>query len=98
MAEIHFKRGQLKQAEAACDALIKSSSYDYWIVKSYVLIADIYVEQNELEQAQATLQSIVDNYTGDQDLLNEARSKLDAVNRQLDQKSRIRTQGELFQE
>lgn len=98
MAEILFRRGQLSQAEAACDDIIKSSSYDYWNVKSYILIADIYMEQNELEQAQATLQSIVDNYTGDQQLLNEARQKLDDVNRKLDEKSRLRSEGELFQE
>ena len=97
MAEIQFRRGQLSQAEATCENLIKNSSYEYWIVKSYVLISDIYVQQEELLQAQATLQSIVDNYRGDEELRQDAERKLDEVNRLLDQKSRIRSSEELFE-
>lgn len=53
--------------------------HPYWLVKSFILLADIYAEQDNLFQSKATLQSIVDNYDGDQDLLNEAKQKLQRV-------------------
>lgn len=62
----------------------------YWLVKVYILMADIYVEKDNLYQAKATLQSIVDNYDGDQDLLNEAKTKLKKVLEEEEKNSRLR--------
>ena len=36
-----------------------------FIAKSFILLADIYKEKNNLFQSKATLQSIIDNYDGD---------------------------------
>lgn len=55
------------------------AGHPYWLVKSFILLADIYAEQDNLFQAKATLQSIVDNYNGDQALIDEAKRKLDRV-------------------
>jgi hypothetical protein len=52
------------------------ASYEYWVVKTFILIADNYVMLDNIFQAKATLQSIVDNYNGDQALLQEAKDKL----------------------
>ena len=54
-------------------------NHPYWLVKSFILLADIYAEKDNLFQAKATLQSIVDNYEGDQELLDEAKQKLERV-------------------
>ncbi len=40
------------------------SSYDYWLAKSFILLADIYTITGDLFQAKQTLQSIIDNYEG----------------------------------
>jgi hypothetical protein len=55
------------------------SGHPYWLVKSFILLADVYAEQDNLFQAKATLQSIVDNYNGDQALIDEAKRKLQKV-------------------
>ena len=65
-------------------------SYPYWLVKSFILLADIYAEKDNLFQAKATLQSIVDNYKGDQALLDEAKRKLQLVKDAEKTKSKIK--------
>lgn len=50
-------------------------SYQFWMAKGFLLLADIYVIQDNNFQAKQTLQSIIDNYEGD-DLKQEAISKL----------------------
>ena len=41
------------------------SAYEYWVVKTFILIADNYAKLDNIFQAKATLESIVNNYTGD---------------------------------
>jgi tetratricopeptide (TPR) repeat protein len=79
-AYITYKNRNLDQAMNLCFENNKEiPGHPYWLVKSFILLADIYAEQDNLFQAKATLQSIVDNYEGDQDLLNEAKRKLKRV-------------------
>jgi TolA-binding protein len=51
------------------------SSYEYWVAKAYLLLADVYVAEKDNFQAKATLQSILENYEGE-DLKNIASEKL----------------------
>lgn len=51
------------------------ASYDYWVAKAFILLSDVYLKNNNVFQAQQTLQSIIDNYEGE-DLRNEAIQKL----------------------
>ena len=37
------------------------SNYDYWIGKSYILIAEIFISMDEMFQANATLESLIEN-------------------------------------
>ncbi|MGH1336654.1 MAG: tetratricopeptide repeat protein [Aureispira sp.] len=79
-AYIAYHNRNLKKAEdLAFDNNKALSGHPYWLVKSFILLADIYAEQDNLFQAKATLQSIVDNYKGDQALLDEAKRKLRLV-------------------
>ncbi len=93
IAEIRYKQGDLVQAEANCNEVLQNySAYSYWLVKSYILIADIAVDHDELYQAKATLESIIDHYSGDRSLLNEAKLKLDHVNQLMKKNSRVKTE------
>ncbi|MFK7799559.1 MAG: tetratricopeptide repeat protein [Aureispira sp.] len=79
-AYIAYQKRDLKKAEnLAFDNNKALSGYPYWLVKSFILLADVYAEQDNLFQAKATLQSIVDNYNGDQALIDEAKRKLQKV-------------------
>jgi len=79
IAEVLFKRGKLKEAEDAANETIHlSAGYDYWIVKSYLLLADILTGEKDYFNAKATLQSIV-KHTNIADLKEEAAKKLEEV-------------------
>jgi len=56
------------------------SKYDYWVAKSFIALADVYVAKENFFQAKETLRSVIDNYKGD-DLKQEARAKLFEVER-----------------
>lgn len=79
VAYIYYLQEQLKDAEAAANNTIKlSGGHDYWVVKSYILLADILVKQKDYFNAKATLQSIVKNTTITE-LKNIASEKLKNV-------------------
>ena len=81
MAEIDFDNNKLDEAEKLIYQLPEQyAEYDYWIAKGFILLADIYVERGNNFQAGETLQSVIDNYPGE-DLKKIARQKLDQINR-----------------
>ncbi len=80
IAEILLKLRKFKDAEdAANESIHLSAGYDYWIVKSYLVLADLLTEQKDYFNARATLQSIV-KHTKIDELKKEAIKKLDEVN------------------
>lgn len=70
-AEAQYNIGEIRyllnQFEASNEALYvvaqKYGNYDEWLDKAFLLIADNFIGNNELFQAKATLQSIIDNTT-----------------------------------
>lgn len=90
-AYITYQKRNLDKAMDLCFQNNKEiPGHPYWLVKSFILLADIYAEQDNLFQAKATLQSIVDNYDGDQALLEEAKRKLKRVIDAEQSKSKIK--------
>lgn len=66
-AEIGFKLNDLDQAEKEVfDLSNRFAAHDYWVAKGFILLADIYVKKGNEFQAKQTLQSIIDNYEGDE--------------------------------
>jgi hypothetical protein len=56
------------------------SAYEYWVVKGFILLSDIYMLEDDLFQAKATLQSIIDNYFNEEDgLLDICKSKIATI-------------------
>ena len=57
-------------------------SHDYWVAKTYILIADNYVAMKDIFQAKSTLQSVIENYEEKEDgILLLAKEKLDSLNK-----------------
>ncbi|MBQ6771640.1 MAG: tetratricopeptide repeat protein [Bacteroidales bacterium] len=56
------------------------SAHTYWVAKSFIALADVYVAKENYFQAKETLRSVIDNYKGN-DLKQEARAKLAEVER-----------------
>jgi len=80
IANIQYRLKDYTNAEKTIFEVINLvPSYDYWIAKSFILLADVYVKTANMVQAKATLQSIIDNYEG-ADLITIAHEKLNAIN------------------
>lgn len=78
-AKIKYIQGDPETGEKLVFELVNEfSAYDYWVANSFILLADIYFQQNNLFQAKQTLQSIIDNYEGE-DLKEIARQKYVAI-------------------
>ena len=81
IAYIQYKLNDYTNAEKTIFEVINLvPSYDYWVAKSFILLADIYEKTDNRVQAKATLQSIIDNYDGT-DLVTIAHEKLNAINK-----------------
>jgi tetratricopeptide (TPR) repeat protein len=89
IAEILLAASKVKEAEEAADAAIRlSGGFDYWNIKSLILMSDIFAQQKDYFNAKATLQSIVKN-SKIPELKQEASKKLDEVRKLEKQKSKL---------
>lgn len=82
LAEIYFNLEEYEKSQKYIyDVIDNYSSYNYWFAKSYILLADNYTKTGNLFQARHTLQSIIDNYQGDE-LLELAHKKLNKIRKE----------------
>lgn len=82
LATIFFFKKDYKQCYETLISLNKDfASYDSWVGKSFLLLSDNYLAQNQMFQAKATLQSLVDNFPM-QSVKDEAAIKLKALEKQ----------------
>ncbi|MDT3402481.1 tetratricopeptide repeat protein [Mucilaginibacter terrae] len=80
IAEIEYKKGNYKASQKTCfDIINKMSNYDYWLTKTFILLADNYLALKDPFQAKATLQSVIDGYKADDDILPTAKAKLQQI-------------------
>jgi TolA-binding protein len=81
LALIQYAKGQFKVSQKTCFDLINNMpSYDYWVAKSFILLADNYLALKDKLQAKSTLLSIIDNYDGKDDIIPTAKEKLSKLN------------------
>ncbi len=79
IANIEFLQKNYDLAEKEIFELIKKyAAYDYWVANGFILLSDVYVKKGNIFQAKQTLQSILDNYDGE-DLKRIALEKLDEI-------------------
>lgn len=100
VAKIYYLKGNKKQAEKECnDYLDKFPSYQYYLGKTFILLSDIYKDDKKMLQAKTTLQSLLDNYTDDDDVRKEAQQKLDAIqaSEMNDSKLKLQNNGTIMQ-
>ncbi|WP_091149916.1 tetratricopeptide repeat protein [Mucilaginibacter pineti] len=77
VAYVEYLKGRYKTSQKMCFDLAKEMpNYDYWVAKTYILLADNYMGLKDAFQAKATLQSIIDNYKANDDILPTAKQKL----------------------
>lgn len=82
VANILYMRGDNDLCESEVFSLIKSfPSYDFWIGKSLILLADNYVAKEDLFQAKITLKNVKDN-SKYPELVSTATEKLNIIEAQ----------------
>lgn len=77
LAQILYRQRKYADAEEMIgDANKASAGYDDWIARNLILLSDVYADQGDKVSAQAALEGILDNYTGDdKTILDTARQK-----------------------
>ncbi len=93
MADILFQKNQLEASKQQCLEIINDlPAYEEWVIRSYILLADIAAAKGEFAQAKASLRSIIENYEGDEELIELARFKLEQVE-EMERNSRRQNDG-----
>ena len=78
LAYIHFQRDSFELSQKMIFEMVNIfPNYGEWISKSFLLLADNYIKQDDLFQAKLTLQNLIDNYDGE--LKEEAQRKLEEI-------------------
>src|SRR5690606_18083775 len=76
LAEIQYKAGDYqKSIETLYDFNTNFSIYEFWLGKSFLLIADNYIALDENFQARATLNSLIEK-SPVPEIVSQARAKL----------------------
>jgi len=87
-AEARYRMGQLqyenkqydKAQETAFDVVNNMGAHDYWVAKSFLLLADTYSAKGNKLQAKSTLESVIENYEEDDDVIPSAKERLQKMN------------------
>ncbi len=87
MALITFREGDYEAAEEEIFEYINSlSAYDYWLARTFLLLSDVYIESGNTFQARHTLESIIENYEGEE-IVTEALGRIEFIDRQEEEES-----------
>ncbi len=90
IANIFFLQGEADIALEICMRAHKESAgQEYWIAKSIILLSDILSQQDDLLNAKAALEAVVESYVESPELVKEATSKLTIINTKIEAQSRI---------
>jgi tetratricopeptide (TPR) repeat protein len=80
--EILYAQGNFELCENEIMELVQQKpSYDYWLAKGIILLGDNFVALGDYFNAKHSLQSIVDNYSGESkaELVKIAQEKIDTI-------------------
>lgn len=82
ICEIYFNDKQAAIAEYEIfDFIGQKTSQEYWLAKTFILLADLYIQKNDVFQAKHTLKSIIDNYNpeANDEIINIAKEKYNKI-------------------
>jgi TolA-binding protein len=82
VAELLYKKEMTAESEKIISEFIdQNTPHQYWMARMFLLLADISIKKGDTLQARATLQSLKDYYSVDNDgILDEVKAKLDSLN------------------
>jgi tetratricopeptide (TPR) repeat protein len=93
MAKIAFDKNDTREAERlANEANEKNKNYPTWIAKSILLLSDVYASNGNLLNARAAVEAIIENFSTNELLLQEAQEKLKIIEQKEIDGNRIKTE------
>jgi len=83
MALILYRQMQYERStDAAYRVADETPAEDDWVARAFILVARNYQGQDEIFQAKATVESVIENYSGtDQSIIREANNLLEELKR-----------------
>jgi tetratricopeptide (TPR) repeat protein len=80
-AQILYDMGDVDKAEKeVLDFLEKNTTHQYWLARAYILWSDIYLKKQDIFQAKATLQILLENYANEDDgILETVRGRISVI-------------------
>ncbi len=77
----HMEEGKWKEVEEFVFTFAEMPSpHNYWLAKSFLLLGDCYLKQNDTFQARATWQSVADGYSpADDGIVSEAKARINQL-------------------
>lgn len=80
LANLYFEQGKLKESETeVLDFAKKNTPYPFWLARSFVLLADIYIKQGNDFQAKQYLLSLQKNYTVEDEIQAMITTRLEDI-------------------
>jgi len=80
LANIYFEQNSLKEAEnEIMDFAKKNTPHQFWLARSFVLLSDIYIKQNNDFQAKQYLLSLQKNYTTADEIQGMITERLNGI-------------------
>ena len=81
MAEMSFQEKNYTKADEEIQQIFTMKpTQNYWIAKGFILQSKIYLEKNDLFQAEQSVNSIIEHYTNKEDgIITEAQQQLETI-------------------
>lgn len=78
--QIHWLKGDFEKAEElALETISNSTAYPFWVAKNLILLSDIFMEKQDIFNAKAALEAVIENFPETDDITSEAKDKLKLV-------------------
>jgi len=80
LAKLYFEQGKMIETEAeVMDFAKKNTPYQFWLARSFVLLSDVYIKQNNDFQAKQYLLSLQKNYKPADEIQSLITERLNAI-------------------
>jgi TolA-binding protein len=92
IADIYARHGDyVIAAKLAEEAARTNVGYPFWVAKSLILLSDIHFQQQDLLNARAILEAVIENMEGEEAIQKEAEERLDRVKTAEQNQSRLKS-------
>lgn len=91
LSKIYFDQSKLDLAEKQCNFNNETSlNYPYWVAKSILLLSDIYILKDDLINARAAIEAVIENFGDDEELSVLANQRMASLQTKESDASRIK--------